>query len=187
MPCEKRVPRVIAIWLALTFERVAYAFLVEACCEKYVPRNLPVAFVICIRANRCLLGLSKCFRAFVGLLSPSGGDSFWGAGAQCTSWRVSCVRFVRVGRIPACAANSTGAFLHVPRVNALRLSSTRLRVAYASLVVKVLAKSPVPRFVAVRLALTCLRVACALLVEAPCENLCPSVGSRPVGFDLPTS
>ena len=40
-----------------------------------VPRKLPVAFVICIRANRCLLGFSKCFCTFVGLLSPSGCDS----------------------------------------------------------------------------------------------------------------
>ena len=138
-------------------ERVACAFLVEACCEKYVPRKLPVAFVICIRANRCLLGLSKCFREFVGLLGPSGGDSFWGAGAQCTSWRVSCVRFVRVGRIPAWAANSTGAFLHVPRVIAFRLSSTRLRVV------------------------------CASLVEGALRKACPSGNCHLVGFDVRTS
>ncbi|KAL7199877.1 hypothetical protein ACSBR2_022062 [Camellia fascicularis] len=75
--------------MALTYERVACAFQVEACCDKYVPRKFPVAFVICIRANQCLLGFSKCFRNFVGLLSPSGCDSFWEA------------------------ANSTGAFLFI--------------------------------------------------------------------------
>ncbi|GMP51645.1 hypothetical protein CsSME_00017793 [Camellia sinensis var. sinensis] len=79
-----------------------------------------------VRANRCLLGLSKCFRAFVGLLSPSG-------------------------------ANSTGAFLHVPRVIAFRLSSTRLRVV------------------------------CASLVEGALRKACPSGNCHLVGFDVRTS
>ena len=87
----------------------------------------------------------------------------------CASWTDPCLCSELHWCIP----------LHRPRDS--------YRLPALSLAVKVLAKSYVPRFVAVRLALTCLRVACALLVEAPCENLCPSVGSRPVGFDLPTS
>ena len=92
-----------------------------------------------------------------GFLVLRGVIRFGGAGAQCTSWRVSCVWFVRVGRIPACAANSTGAFLDVPRVNAFRLSSTRLRVA------------------------------CASLVEGALRKACPSGNCHFVGFDLRTS
>ncbi|THG04775.1 hypothetical protein TEA_029603 [Camellia sinensis var. sinensis] len=95
---------------------------------------------------------------------------------ECTSWRVSCVWFVRVGRIPACAAKSAGAFFHVHRVIAFRLSSTRLRVACASLVEGASRKTcpsanstgaflHVPRVNAFRLSLTRLRVACDSLVE----------------------
>ncbi|THG04349.1 hypothetical protein TEA_014972 [Camellia sinensis var. sinensis] len=148
LPCEKHVPRVIAILLALTCERVVYAFQVEACCKKYVLRKfciLPLLLAVAL-TGACLASLNVLARS----------SDFLVLRGVIRFGRL--VRSVRRGALPA-----------------------------LSLVENVLAKSYVPRLVAVRFALTCLRVACALLVEAPCENVCPLVGSHPVGFDMPTS
>ncbi|KAF5935367.1 hypothetical protein HYC85_026496 [Camellia sinensis] len=61
LPYEEHLPWKVSIRLALTYVQVAPAFLVEACCEKYVPQKLLIAFVICSHVTQtgaCLASLN---------------------------------------------------------------------------------------------------------------------------------
>ncbi|THG11472.1 hypothetical protein TEA_008117 [Camellia sinensis var. sinensis] len=65
LPCEKHVRWVIAILLALTCERAAYAFQVEAPCEKYVPRKfcmLPLLLAVAV-TGACSASLNVLTRS----------------------------------------------------------------------------------------------------------------------------